>query len=226
MRKHVALSALVAALVVGSVASAGPIVIASQGTAADAGESVNCTSVLGPSGCAGGSATAVISHPHPAWGGPDHALFEAAFGGAASAWISIRTDTGDNPFVLDNATMLTFSQPFTLDGYHAGFLRVAADDSASVWLNGVLLFAEAAREGNDYYLCSDVPIGCRSDTYVELFLALGAGTHTFEFITAQRNRVAFGLRYYGELRAVPEPGLLALFGSGLFIVGARVRRRG
>jgi hypothetical protein len=196
---------------------AAPVIVASLGTTVNGGERVDCVSVLGGPGCPSGTDTVVVLDPHWAWGGPDYAAFEAAFGGTASAWISHRHDTGGDPHVIPNAVVLTFSHPLALDGSYTGVLRVAADDSTSVWLNGVLIFGEAPVDGNGYVLCSDLPIGCRSDTYLELPLALGAGTHTLSFQTAQRRLAAFGLRYYGEFQPaqVSEPALLALWGLAL-----------
>jgi hypothetical protein len=218
MRRHLILSALLVASGA-SLAHAAPIVIASQGSAQNPGESVLCLGGLGVSGCAGGASTFRVENPHPAWGGPDFAAFEGAFGGPASAWISTQPDTGAFPFMLADGTVNTFAHTFTLGGDAWGFLRVAADDSTSVWLNGQLLFAEAPSLGNTYLLCSDLPIGCRSDNYLELPLLLGAGVHTLELVAAQRHSVAFGLRYYGELTplSVPEPALLAVFGLGLWL---------
>jgi hypothetical protein len=206
---------------------AAPLIVSSVGTSVDALERVNCTSGLNPSACVTGNDTEVVPTPHWAWGGPDYGAFEAAFGGAASAWISFRHDTGGSSFVVDNQVVLTFTKTVVLGGDHAGFLNVAADDSTSVWLNGVLLFAEAPSAGNAYVLCSDVPIGCRSDTFAQLAITLGAGTHTLAFQTAQRRLSAYGLRFYGELTPtqIAEPGVLALLGLGAAMAGRLWRRR-
>ena len=77
-----------------------------------------------------GNPTQVIA-PNPAWAGPL----------AGSSWIS-SANTG-NPsapgfIVLPNNTEVTFTQVFYLSGnITGGTLDVLADDTASVWLNGV-----------------------------------------------------------------------------------------
>ena len=113
-----------------SVASADVITLASQGTAADAGETNTS-----------GGATVVIQR-HPSWA-PEL---------AGSSWVSyanpngvVGGQTGDpggaNYVVVPNNTVVTFNQAFTLTGGTAisGSLTVRADDSTSVLLNGNVL---------------------------------------------------------------------------------------
>src|SRR6267378_2682559 len=149
-----------------------------------------------------------------------------------SQWVSYRT-TGDatapDYFVVPNGAIVTFSQTFFLAGPPLmGSIRVMADDSTSVILNGMLLMAEAPQEGNTYFRCSDFPIGCLFPTTVDLTPALHAGLNTLQFQVAQRHMVAFGLDYVGSasvFESIPEPSSVALFGFGLAGMGLALARR-
>ena len=168
-----------------------------------------------------GSATQVIS-PNPAWAAPL----------AGSSWISF-TNTG-NPSsagftVLPNGTAVTFSQTFNLSGTITGAtLDVLADDTASVWLNGVEL--ASGNLGGSYPTCSSLPIGCLTSTmgvfnFAELQPYLQDGTNTLSFVVYQEARSSYGLDYAGTVTSTPEPGSLMMLGMGLMGIALTARRR-
>jgi hypothetical protein len=168
-----------------------------------------------------GSATQVIS-PNPAWAAPL----------AGSSWISF-TNTG-NPSsagftVLPNGAAVTFTQTFNLSGTITGAtLDVLADDTASVWLNGVEL--ASGNLGGSYPTCSSLPIGCLTSTmgvfnFAELQPYLQDGTNTLSFVVYQEAGSSYGLDYAGTVTTTPEPGSLLMLEMGLMGIALTARRR-
>jgi hypothetical protein len=167
-----------------------------------------------------GSATQVIS-ANPAWAAPL----------PGSNWISF-ANTG-NPSapgftVLPNGTAVTFTDTFNLTGTITGAtLDVLADDTASVWLNGMEL--ASANLGGSYPTCSSLPIGCLTSTmgvfnFAELQPYLTDGTNTLSFVVYQEAGSSYGLDYAGTVTTTPEPGSLMLLGIGLMGIALTARR--
>jgi hypothetical protein len=160
--------------------------------------------------------------PNPQWA--------AAISG--SQWVSI-APTGDPSSpgytVLPNGTAITFSQIFNLNnfvGYETGSVSVLADDTTNVAINGTEIYA--ANLGGQYPTCSSKPIGCLTTTEATIDLTpyaglFHAGANTISFTVYQENMVSYGLDYAGMV-STPEPGTLALLGSGLLGVFMMKRR--
>ncbi len=186
------------------------IPLASVGTAADSSQY--------------NSSGATISiEPNSAWAAPL----------AGSSWVSFESTGNPNApgFVaLANGTVVDFFDVFTVPGTATGgSISVMADDSAAVYLNGVLLVPEAPSAGNTYRTCSDFGIGCVRPDVIDLPAAdLQSGTNTLEFAVAQRDGSSYGLDYAGYVTdplATPEPLSLALVGTGLLAIAFLLRRR-
>jgi hypothetical protein len=147
-----------------------------------------------------------------------------------SSWVSFGL-TGDasNPgfFVVPNGTKVSFFDIFNVAGTPTGgTLSVMADDSASVFLNGVLLQGEASGTNNKYTTCSDFGIGCVKPTTFNISASdLLSGSNTLRFDVAQRMGSSYGLDYAGDVTSTPEPASMSLFGLGLVMLGGRLVRR-
>jgi hypothetical protein len=159
---------------------------------------------------------------HPGWAEPV----------PGSAWISTRTSGdpgGAGFFEFPNGTTITFMHVFDLLADPiGGSLRVRADDTTSVRLNGVLLSQASLLTGS---ACAAAAIGCLESTTGVLpfsFLEphLVRGTNSLSFEVAQLDGNAFGLSYGGsiETESTPEPASLLLCVAGL-AVGCALRRR-
>jgi len=188
-----------------------------QNAKADSQQIVSSTATTNSSG----SATQVIS-ANPAWAAPL----------PGSSWISF-TNTGDPSSagftVIPNGTAVTFTQTFNLSGTITGAtLDVLADDTTSVWLNGVEL--ASGNLGGSYPTCSSLPIGCLTSTmgvfnFAELQPYLQDGTNTLSFVVYQEAGSSYGLDYAGTVTTTPEPGSLLMLGMGLMGIALTARRR-
>lgn len=203
------------ALPLAAAVTAGPITLASLGTAADPGQTNNAY---------GANTPTIVINQNPAWATP--------FSG--SHWVSF-ADTGaygPNFVVVPNGTTVDFTQIFNITGTPlSGSIRVMADDSTSIWLNGILLQSEATSTNNHYRTCSDIPPGCLISTAatVNLTPALRSGRNTLVFGVSQRAGDSFGLDYSGLVNSTeaPEPATYAMLGLGLVLIAlsGRLRRR-
>lgn len=145
----------------------------------------------------------------------------------AAVWISYAlTGYGDSSFQPPNGTdsVMSVIQSFTSA---AGLLnlKVWADDTAEVLLDGVSIFAPKFTQS----VCSGQPIGCRPEDGGVISSSLTAGDHQLEFRVFQvgtggdSSSNPFGLLYTGTAperanASAPEPGTIAL--SGLVLLAA------
>jgi PEP-CTERM motif len=223
----VVLVAFVISVPAGMPSQAEAILIGSQGSAAstDGVESNAPTTqapgtggtIAAPAPPANLAGTTLAIAPNPLWVGPE----------AGTSYVSAFANSGTTNTSVPNGTVIDFREVFTLPaGTFSGTLLVHADDSTSVFVDGVLRMAEAPSTNNNYTVCSDFTIGCLAVTQGSFALNLTGGTHTFDFLTAQRANQTFGLNYAANLTAVPEPGTILLLGTGLIGLGAALRRRG
>lgn len=198
------------ALSAGALVQADTITFASQGSALDPNE----WNALG-------NTLAIV--PNDGWA--------AALPG--SSWVSY--DNTGKPFAQGfhftaNNYVLSFFELLAVPEVPvAATLTYRADDSAALYINSVLVRAEAPQAGNTYYTCSDFAVGCLVQTEVTLDIAsyLVQGANTLRFDVAQRGGWSFGLNYSGSVEYqpqndepdVPEPATYALIGAGLLAAG-------
>jgi len=223
----VVLVALIISVPAGMPSQAEAVLIGSQGTAAspgaDGGVESNAPTtqapgtggvVVLPAGPLPGVTLPIA--PNPLWVAPE----------PGTTYVSHAANSGTTNLTVPNGTVIDFRENFTLPaGTFSGTLLVHADDSTSVFIDGVLRMAEAPSTNNNYTICSDFTIGCLAVTQGSFAVTLGGGAHQFDFLTAQRANQTFGVDYAANLTAVPEPGTILLLGSGLIGLGAALRRR-
>jgi hypothetical protein len=138
-----------------------------------------------------------------------------------SSYVSFNASTGPNStFVVPNGDYI-YNTTFTLAAANAAdvaTLSLLADDTASVYLNNVLVQQSGGPmgPGNTYAKCSDTGPNCVTPLTFS-FTGLQAGLNQLRFDVKQVNGASEGLDFSGSISptAVPEPFSLALFGTGL-----------
>lgn len=214
MKKYSHLLTLPALLLGGLVtASADPILLGSYGTTAINPGVANSAVAYDPAASTvntGSTSTFNIS-PDGAW----HAAL------SNSSYVSFSALTGPTSSLVAPNGDYIYTTTFTLaaaDASDVATLSLLADDTASVFLNNVLIQPSAGPmgPGNTYSHCSDVGVNCVTPTTFS-FTGLQAGLNQLRFDVKQVNGGNEGLDFSGSLvpAAVPEPFSLALLGTGL-----------
>jgi hypothetical protein len=193
--------ALVCVLLFASSANADSVSVSilSQGTIADPSEYNNGT----------GDNVLLTAYPG-VWQGPT----------MGANWISY-ADTGmGGP--ADN-TMVKFFQPFFLPySTNTGSITVWADDTAAVYLDGVLKYPANYVAGS---ACADGPIGCiTANGGVIDLTGISGGSHELRFDTYQLHGDGYGLLYAGSVTSVPDGGMTLMLLGGV-LVGLETLRR-
>jgi hypothetical protein len=144
----------------------------------------------------------------------------------SSSWVSF-ANTAPGASIPNNGDYVyqTMFDTSSLEGTQfGGSLYINADDTVSVFLNGMEILA-ADPVGADGH-CSDGVPSCSSPTgtYVKLNGITG-GVNTLTFVVEQTGLDAQGLDFTGTVASVPEPSSLLMLGTGLLgSAGAMFRR--
>ena len=143
----------------------------------------------------------------------------------SAQWISFE-NTGWGGMVVPNTDLSTptavFYQNISMaDGTGiTGSIHVWADDTATVKLDGVVLFAASPLLAA---ICTPGPIGCTQADGESISFSAPGLNHTLEFDIYQRGLGTFGLMYDGVAQstgsAVPEPAAVSIVGAGLAALG-------
>ena len=105
-----------------------------------------------------------------------------------------------------------------------GTLTIMADDTASVYLNGILVLAAAAADPSAH--CTVAAPNCITPATVFLpstdFIN---GENILAFVVNQDFGSATGLDYSGSITTTPEPSSLLLLGTGVLSSAGMLRRK-
>jgi hypothetical protein len=170
----------------------------------------------------------VLITPHPAWE-PNH---------VGANWVSFAL-TGDGQIAIPNNAIIdsnfpqnataNFYESFTLSGIvNSASIRVWADDTVAVYLNGFLIQAPNPVQDS---ACAAGSIACQPFEGLLIDLKstgqLQSGSNTLMFSVFQRESGPFGILYDGsaDITAIPEPASITLFSGGLINLIYYARRR-
>jgi PEP-CTERM motif len=148
-----------------------------------------------------------------------------------AGWVGISATANSLGSTAPAPGYYQFSTTFNAaGGAYTGNLSILADDTAEIFLNGVLIRGFTSL-GSDSY-CADTGIGCTTATVIPLSaITLNNGTNTLTFVVEQAGIIATGdpsgITFQSALRSIaPEPNSLLLLATGLLgAAGLHLRRR-
>ena len=144
----------------------------------------------------------------------------------ASTWVSNNPDNSPDGGHVEPTGSYDYYSTFTdlTPGTSSGTITVLADDTASVYLNGVLIAAAASPATNG--TCDSGTPNCTVPAVYDLTNFVD-GTNVLSFSVLQEHGSAEGLDFSGTVNTsvTPEPNSLLLMATGLFATAVLLHRR-
>lgn len=142
----------------------------------------------------------------------------------SSSWVSQNPGNAPGGSNVEPNGIYQFTTTFNLiNANYSGSIKVMADDTTDVWLNGILVQTFA---GGGNTTCQNLQPNCIVPLSVALpFGDFLTGTNTLTFNVHQIKLDAEGLDFAGSVSTVPEPGSLMLLGTGLLGLAGELTRR-
>jgi len=226
MKNLLKLSALAAVLVASATfASADTIQLGSYATGqVDAAVTNTAVNYAGFSALSttptSGTGTSYLLDPSTVWIAPI----------AGSTYVGYSPTAGPVGTVNPAFGYYTFNTTFSATGLYGGTISILADDTTSVYLDGVLIVPFGALGGNSH--CADNTPTCTVLSTFNIGTTSLTGTNTLTFVVQQAGSGPAGgtgdpsgLDFHATLTSVPEPSTLLMLGTGLMgSAGALLRR--
>jgi len=136
---------------------------------------------------------------------------------AGSSWVSINAGDGCCGGNVEPDGYYTYTTTFSAvaGATYTGVLDVSADDTAEVFLNGVLIGGFADNNPNGPCAQGGGGPTCTGSGYPESIDAVLLASNTLTIVDWQSNGSAAGVDFAGSISEAPEPSSLLLLGTGL-----------